>query len=554
MKLHKIRRAFQLGIGVFFVFNSCGLLAAGNNNDSINIFELIWENPCKQVQKLLFINTVDMESPLIGATGDDQSIVLLSLDGAVSGTINLPQKPTLVQIGYVLDNGAVQIINSNPLSNQLDIYNIEGKPVGKHISQGRIQEYIFGDFNDNGESEILLGIRTSPGLYLFKYPDHILWQKENVVDVKRIETVIQNGKTRFLVLSNKGYIESFDYNSEFLDQYFAPVYLDDFHTIFDNSQFRGLVAIGNHSEKQKSVLYYFDSRGLIRWEKTLPFLTDQNNHILEVGDVTGKFEDSIIVALNNKEILILNQKGFADGYHSADGFIKDFILIDLNRDGQKDLVLAVAGKGVEALKYVDRVKHRKKPSMINNLNVPVHLNSPTVFWTATNYLELGNKLFSRDKLDTALDAFQKAVILNPELAISYANVAIALIGMEKMDDAEVFCKKSMDLDPYLPDASAYLGIIEYEKGNLDRAISLNLKADSLSSSKRYNSSYSLMDKGSIYYNLACAYARQSKPKLALSNLEKAFGLNPSLQENAFNDNDLKILRQYPEFKKLIETH
>ena len=189
MKQVKISKLLQLSLGALFFFNSCGLLAAGNNENTGDTFELIWENPLKQSQKLLFYDTDIMESPLIGVTGDDQSIVLLTLTGGTSGSINLPKKPTYVQIGDILGNGNVQITNSNPLSNQFDIYNLEGKPVGIHISEGRIQEYIIGDFNDDGESEILFGLRTSPGLYLLKYPDHIYWQKENVVDVKRIQNI-----------------------------------------------------------------------------------------------------------------------------------------------------------------------------------------------------------------------------------------------------------------------------------------------------------------------------------------------------------------------------
>jgi tetratricopeptide (TPR) repeat protein len=154
-------------------------------------------------------------------------------------------------------------------------------------------------------------------------------------------------------------------------------------------------------------------------------------------------------------------------------------------------------------------------------------------------------------LEAALDVFQKAVIMNPEYAVAYANVAITLIGMERAEEAIFFCEKSMELDPYLPDASAYMAIIQHELGKLDRSISLNLRAASLARSKRNISRYSIMDRGSVYYNLACAYALKKKPDQALSNLEKAFHFNSTLRENAATDTDLKILFDNQRFKNLL---
>jgi uncharacterized Ntn-hydrolase superfamily protein len=61
------------------------------------------------------------------------------------------------------------------------------------------------------------------------------------------------------------------------------------------------------------------------------------------------------------------------------------------------------------------------------------------------------------------------------------------------------------------------------------------------------------DQGNAYYDLACFYSQMKMPDPALSNLEKAFRLNPALLPTSMNDTDLDPLRNDSRFKALVKN-
>ncbi len=60
------------------------------------------------------------------------------------------------------------------------------------------------------------------------------------------------------------------------------------------------------------------------------------------------------------------------------------------------------------------------------------------------------------------------------------------------------------------------------------------------------------EKGDAYYDLACFYSLAKMKEPALSSLEKAFRLNPTLVPYSLNDTDLDPLRDDPRYKALIK--
>ena len=55
----------------------------------------------------------------------------------------------------------------------------------------------------------------------------------------------------------------------------------------------------------------------------------------------------------------------------------------------------------------------------------------------------------------------------------------------------------------------------------------------------------------VLYDPAVIQLSAGKKEVALKTLEKAVSLNPKLKRQAVGDNDLKSLRNEPEFQKIV---
>jgi len=551
VRIFSHRYRLSLLFGVTLLGGVATTIYADQNIRMESVLEQIWEFPGRNVREIFVLNSEGSEHQKIGMVDDTSTIRFLSSSGELSGELKLSSKPVVVESGVLFGSEDRQLINTNPLSNRLEVFDMKGKLVGKHVTHGRITEVLVNDCDEDGRSEILLGLRASPGLVLFKYPSTEVWKKGDLESVQRIDAGRIRGKSIIFSLDSKGYISSYKMDGKVFKDYSAPFYLKDFKVIGSDGDFDGLVAIGEDREQRKEKLYLFDSRGFIRWERTILVSREGHVRILALGDVMGIWEQSIVLVSGKGIISILDSNGHLLYNEQVPGMVEDLLVTDIDQDGKSEILVAVKDRGIIACRLDTRPTSRFGKDSTRRGLISVFENEAPVIWTALHYLQMGNHLFRMDRLDSALDAFQKAVILNPELAISYANLAVTLIGLERTGDAEQYCMKAQDLNPYLPDPSAYLGLIQFERGYLDKSISLNLRAGSLSKSTRNTSPYSIMDRGSVHYNLACAYALKGRIKLALMHLEKAFKLNNSLLENAENDEDLQVLQDQKEFNRLL---
>lgn len=110
-----------------------------------------------------------------------------------------------------------------------------------------------------------------------------------------------------------------------------------------------------------------------------------------------------------------------------------------------------------------------------------------------------------------------------------------------LDEAKTLYKKVAKIDPRNVEALNNLAVI-YMKKNVHKWAIIRLH-DALKVKYAYPDAH---------YNLACIYAQQNDTKRSLSYLKNAIRFNPRVRQWVENDNDLKVLADLPEFKKLME--
>ena len=136
---------------------------------------------------------------------------------------------------------------------------------------------------------------------------------------------------------------------------------------------------------------------------------------------------------------------------------------------------------------------------------------------------LGNALRDKGKLDEAIDAFTKALSLTPNYVEAYYNLGVTLYAQGKMDEAIEAFMKALSLNPKHADIYYYLGIALQNRGEIDEAIEAFTKA--LSLNPQYVDAYN---------DLGNALQSQNKTNHAIAAYEKALLLNPQYVD-AYNN-------------------
>ena len=76
----------------------------------------------------------------------------------------------------------------------------------------------------------------------------------------------------------------------------------------------------------------------------------------------------------------------------------------------------------------------------------------------------------KEELDKAIEDFNKAIELNPELADAYTNRGLTYKNKVEFDKAVEDCNKAIGLDPRFAEAYNNLGLGYKEKGDFDKSI------------------------------------------------------------------------------------
>ncbi|MDA8100853.1 MAG: tetratricopeptide repeat protein [Nitrospiraceae bacterium] len=144
------------------------------------------------------------------------------------------------------------------------------------------------------------------------------------------------------------------------------------------------------------------------------------------------------------------------------------------------------------------------------------------------------------KYQEALGAAERAIVLDPALSLAWNNKAVALIGLGRTAEAIEAADRAVELQK-------------------DNALAWSNKAVALRLSGRVDEALKAVEtalrlqpqNGQILYNKACYLSLLGKQAEALDLVKHAIELEPSLKSVAAGDEDLRALRDNPDFQNLI---
>ena len=151
----------------------------------------------------------------------------------------------------------------------------------------------------------------------------------------------------------------------------------------------------------------------------------------------------------------------------------------------------------------------------------------------------GMVLIRLGRLSEALLAAQKAVGMNPRSAAAKTCQALALEAARRFEEAFAAVEAAIACDPGYALAWAFKSGIACRLGRYDEGLAAGRKALALDAASP-----------AAWYNLACLHALKGEAKPALSHLERAIAIDPGCRHIARRDEDLAMLRQAPEFRRL----
>jgi len=134
-------------------------------------------------------------------------------------------------------------------------------------------------------------------------------------------------------------------------------------------------------------------------------------------------------------------------------------------------------------------------------------------WMAYN--NLGALEFQKDRIDDAIDNYERSLRLHSDYPEAHYNLGSALLQKGKIDEALKQCEKALELQPNDPDAHVVLGNVFMAKQDLDRAI------------RQYEQALTLHPEDSnAHYNLGIALQEKGETERAASEYEKAREFEP----------------------------
>ncbi len=145
--------------------------------------------------------------------------------------------------------------------------------------------------------------------------------------------------------------------------------------------------------------------------------------------------------------------------------------------------------------------------------------------------KLGVSLAIQGKVAEAIPNYREAIRLKPDYAEAHNNLASALVMQGKIDEGIAHYTEAIGLNPLYVEAHASLGTALAMQGKLDQAVAHHSEAIRLSP-----------DFGGAHYNLGLALAMQGKLDEAIEHYNEAIRLNPK-DPDPHNDLGLALARQ-----------
>lgn len=133
---------------------------------------------------------------------------------------------------------------------------------------------------------------------------------------------------------------------------------------------------------------------------------------------------------------------------------------------------------------------------------------------AEAHKDLGNLLVQQGKIEAAIASYEKAIALDPNLAIAHNNLGNLLVQQGKMEAALASYRKAIALDPDLAIAHNNLGNLLVQQGKMKMAIASYEKAINL------NPNYDLAKFGRTMAQLPVIYHSEAEIKLRRSSYQR----------------------------------
>ncbi|WP_426582966.1 tetratricopeptide repeat protein [Dapis sp. BLCC M229] len=135
--------------------------------------------------------------------------------------------------------------------------------------------------------------------------------------------------------------------------------------------------------------------------------------------------------------------------------------------------------------------------------------------TITQYFQQGKQAVAAGQLEKAVTLYQKAIELNPNLALYYQSLGDVLVQIGKWGEAATVYQKAIELKPTSALSHHNLGKILVNQGNLEQAIT------SYSQAIKINPNFS-----EFYISLGAALVQKGLLYEAIAHFQKAISLEP----------------------------
>ena len=209
----------------------------------------------------------------------------------------------------------------------------------------------------------------------------------------------------------------------------------------------------------------------------------------------------------------------------------------------------------------------------------LHARKALEIWPTMNAAMrlLGVVHTQRGQFDQAIFELEKALEKDPFSAETYNNLATAYMQKGQMEKAEELLNTSLQITPDYRIAFLNLGLLNLARGRYEAAadyLERGLEQNPNDPSPRNNLAVALMRIGRYdesrkhllylinltpavpnwYFNMAITYVLESNFPEAMTWIQKGARLcSPMACQKFLSDNDFNPMREYPDFKKLIES-
>ncbi|MDZ4810320.1 MAG: tetratricopeptide repeat protein [Bacteroidota bacterium] len=162
---------------------------------------------------------------------------------------------------------------------------------------------------------------------------------------------------------------------------------------------------------------------------------------------------------------------------------------------------------------------------------------------AKSYFTIGNFYDDMKEYDSSILYFKKVIQLDPKYAPAYTQTGGVFMKIEMNDSALIYLSQAVKLDPNSATAALNLGLVYHSLQRYDPAIESIQNAIRLDPAKPKN-----------YFTLACSYALNNKPDIAISYLRQAYEKGYKNVEALITDTDLAGLKDNKDFQALLDKY